>query len=47
MYKIIGKYQGTTEEIDSADTREAAETLLVEYRMAFGPNYTLWIKKSR
>jgi hypothetical protein len=34
---------GRTEEIDSADTEQEAETLLGEYRLAFGPTWTLWI----
>ena len=45
MYLIMGKYKnGATEEIDSADTSEDAADLLVEYRLAFGSDYTIWIK---
>ena len=37
MFIIKGKYNGRTEEIDSAATESEAETLLGEYRLAFGP----------
>jgi hypothetical protein len=44
MYKIMETYSsGQTEEIDTADTREEAEFLLGEYRMAFGSDWKLWI----
>lgn len=45
MYKIMGKYQGVTEVVDEADTRPEAQALLAEYRLAFGPKWTLWIVK--
>lgn len=46
MYKIIGKYCGVTEEIDEFETREEAMQMLTEYRMAYGSEWKLWIKKS-
>ncbi len=51
MYLIMGKYQGTTEEVDHIDPTETdtpeqdAEYLVNEYRLAFGPEWTLWVKK--
>jgi hypothetical protein len=42
-YRIMGKSSFGTEEIDSADTRQEAEYLLAEYRLAFGPGWVLWI----
>lgn len=46
MFKIMGKLPGLeTEEIDSADTMKEARYLLKEYRMAFGPEWSLWIKR--
>jgi hypothetical protein len=47
MYKIMGTYQGNTEEIDEADTRKEALYLLGEYRLAFGSEWVLRIKKTR
>ncbi len=46
-YLIIGTYQGETEEVDSADTKEEAQYLLGEYRLAFGPDWYLRIKKGK
>ena len=46
MYKIIGKYCGEAEEIDEFETREEAMQMLTEYRMAYGSEWKLWIKKS-
>jgi hypothetical protein len=43
MFIIMGTYQGKTEEIDEFDTRDEAEKMLGEYRMAFGAGYALWI----
>lgn len=45
MYKIMGKYKGRIEEIDTADDHKEAEFLLGEYRMAFGPDWTLWVQE--
>lgn len=44
MFIIKGKYNGRTEEIDSTTTESEAETLLGEYRLAYGPVWTLWIE---
>ena len=46
MYKIICEYCGVTEEIDEFETREEATQMLTEYRMAYGSEWKLWIKKS-
>ena len=46
MYKIMGKYCGETEEIDEFETREEAMKMLTEYKMAYGSEWKLWIKKS-
>ena len=42
-FLIMGTYKGQTEEVDSTETAEEAETLLSEYRMAFGSDWTLEI----
>lgn len=34
-YKIIGKSQHGTEEIDEFDTESEARTMLIEYQIAF------------
>ena len=48
MYQIIGKYQHEPQEIiDEAETMKEAEQLLAEYRMAFGAEWKLRIKKTR
>lgn len=49
-YAIIGRYEGQKfsrdpEKVDTAESREDAETLLGEYRMAFGPEWTLWVEE--
>lgn len=46
MYKIMGTYKGRTEIVDEADTMEEAESMLGEYSMAFGPEWTLTITKN-
>lgn len=45
MFKIMGKYNGRTEEIDSFETQAEAEKMLSEYQMAYGHGWQLWIKK--
>ncbi len=42
-FRIMGRYAGSTEEIDTADTRQEARQLLAEYVMAFGAGWSLWI----
>lgn len=44
MFIIMGKYRGRSEEVDSFDTREEADRMLAEYRMAFGAGWHLWIE---
>lgn len=45
MFKIMGRYKGgRQEEIDSFDSREEADRMLGEYRMAFGTTYMLWVE---
>lgn len=44
MFIIMGCYHGYREEIDTADTKKEAEELLREYKMAFGPDYFVYIK---
>lgn len=47
-YKIMGRYEGAdTEEIDTTETKEEAEYLLSEYRLAYGNGWQLWIRKPR
>ena len=46
VYKIRGKYHGCPwEDIDEFDTKEEAQAMLSEYRMAYGPEWRLCIKK--
>ena len=42
MYKIMGKYHGTTEEIDTARDEQEADYLVGEYQMAYGKDWTVW-----
>jgi hypothetical protein len=45
-YLIMGKYKNSpAEEIDHADTRQGADYLLGEYRMAYGSGWRLWVKR--
>ena len=48
MYKIMGKYTGCSwEEVDNFNTRKEAESMLAEYSMAYGSDWTLKIVKVR
>jgi len=47
MYRIMGKYKGLTEELDTADTLREAEYLRAEYSMAYKGTYTIWIEETR
>lgn len=40
--KIMGRYQGITEELDTANNESSAEYLINEYRMAFGSEWHIW-----
>jgi hypothetical protein len=45
MYKIVGRYKGCEREyIDEFDTREEANAMLTEYKMAYGNDFALWIE---
>jgi len=46
-FKIMGKYREETEEVDEFETREEADSMLDEYRLAFGEGWRLWIKKEK
>jgi len=46
-FDILGTYDGETETVDTFDTREEARTMLGEYRLAFGPSWSLRIKRTR
>ena len=47
MYNIMSKYKNQSWEcIDRCETKEEAEKLLSEYRMAFDDNFQLEITKS-
>lgn len=47
VYKIMGSYQGSTEEIDEFTTEIEALKMLSEYRMAYGKGWHLYIKPSK
>lgn len=48
MYVIRGKYTGCSwEDIDEFDTKEEAERMLSEYRMAYGSGWLFAIKHRR
>jgi len=47
MFKIYGTYQGSREEIDTAETKKDALYMAAEYRMAFGREWLIEIKRSR
>lgn len=43
-YKIIASSRYGKEEIDTAETLQEAKHLLNEYRLAYGPEFTIYIK---
>ena len=43
----MGKYEGQTEVIDTAETKDEARYLWQEYKMAYGSEWKLWIEKAR
>ena len=47
MYKILAKYRGETEEVDTADTLQEAQYLVSEYRMAYGSEWIVWFVKDK
>jgi hypothetical protein len=48
MYEIVARWTwGGVEVVDTADTREEANALLEEYRMAYGGAATLSVKKAQ
>ncbi len=44
MFTIYGTYRGKKAEIDTADTRQEADRLATEYRLAFGSAWIITIK---
>ena len=47
LVKIIGTYRGKSEVIDTAKDQKEADYLVREYRMAFGPDWTIIAKAGR
>lgn len=45
MITIMGESRFGVEEIDTAETREEADYLLGEYRLAFGNDFTIWTEE--
>lgn len=45
--KIWGKYQGRTEEIDTAADEREADQMVQEYRMAYGVQWLIWKGRKR
>lgn len=43
MYKIMGRYAGVAEEVDSFDSADEAKRMLREYVLAYGAGWSLWI----
>ena len=46
MYRIIAKSRYGTETIDECKTRSEAIYLANEYRMAYGSEFSIYIKKN-
>lgn len=44
---IEGTYQGKTEAIDCAETQAEAEYLAREFRIAYGPDWLVSVRKAR
>ena len=48
VWVIVGRYPGCPkEDIDSFDTYKEARKMLQEYRLAFGPEWSLGLKSKR
>ncbi len=45
MYRIIGMYRGSKEELDTAETESEAHYLCNEYIMAFSRDWRIWIER--
>jgi len=43
-WRIMGNYQGSTEEIDHADDEAEAVHLQGQYQFAFGPSWDVWVE---
>lgn len=46
MWTIIGEYKGNKEVIDSAESLKEIRFMISEYRMAYGNDWILSIKRS-
>ena len=47
VWRIMGRYCGSTEEVDEFDTFREARDMVKEYRLAFGAGWSLWVKRGR
>ena len=47
MYSIIGVYRGNPEVLETTDTMKDALYLMQEYRMAFGNEWSINIKRNK
>jgi hypothetical protein len=45
MFKIIASSRYGREIVDEAETEREAERLAAEYRMAFGPGFSISVRK--
>jgi len=46
MVYINGKYQNQeTETVDEFETRKEAKEMIKEYRLAYGPGWSLWLSQ--
>ncbi len=46
-YVIFGRYRGVIEEIDSADSLRVARYLANEYRIAYGAEWVITIRRRK
>lgn len=44
MFKIMGCYMGITSVVDEFNTLKETQKMLLEYRITFGRNWSLWIQ---
>lgn len=46
MYRIMASYKGGTPEcVDECDDEREANRLVGEYRMAYGPDFRVWVER--
>jgi hypothetical protein len=43
-YRIMGNFQGSTEEIDQTSNKQTAQYLQREYSVSYGKSWHIWVE---